>query len=142
MLLLAGSVLLVAGMLAIGIQFTRGGLAHAARCFPPILASIAALIAFSGMIAMILHRVAGTELLTAFLATSPGGVDSAIVIAASTRVDMPFVMGLETVRLIVVLFLGPSLAIRWQPVGICLLWEREPARAVLHSWNLRRGDHP
>ena len=44
------------------------------------------------------------------LATSPGGVDSEIVIAASTKVDMPFVMGLQTVRLISVLLIGPALA--------------------------------
>ena len=68
----------------IGLRFTRSGLAHAARCFPPILASIAVLIAFCGMVALILHRVVGTELLTAYLATSPGGIDSAVVIAAST----------------------------------------------------------
>ena len=37
----------------IGLRFTRSGLAHAARCFPPILASIAVLIAFCGMVALI-----------------------------------------------------------------------------------------
>jgi membrane AbrB-like protein len=94
----------------IGLQFTRSELAHAARSFPPVLAAIAVLIVFCGAVAMLLHRLVGTDLLTAYLATSPGGVDSAIVIGASTNVDMPFVMGLQTVRLIVVLFLGPSLA--------------------------------
>jgi uncharacterized protein len=93
-----------------GLQFTRSGLAHAARCLPPILASIALLIVFCGTVALLLHRVVGTELLTAYLATSPGGVDSAVVIAASTKVDMPFVMGLQTVRLIVVIVCGPALA--------------------------------
>jgi membrane AbrB-like protein len=94
----------------IGLQFTRSGLALAAKSVPLILVSIALLIVFCGAVALILHRVAGTELLTAYLATSPGGVDSAVIIAASTKVDMPFVMGLQTVRLIVVLFIGPSLA--------------------------------
>ena len=60
--------------------------------------------------AFVLHRVVGTELLAAYLATSPGGLDAAAVIAASTHVDMPFVMGLQTVRLFVVLLLGPALA--------------------------------
>jgi hypothetical protein len=94
----------------IGLQFTRGGLAHAARSFPMILASVAVLISFCGAVALVLHRVVGTELLTAYLATSPGGVDAAAVIAASSNVDLPFVMGLQTVRLVVVLFLGPALA--------------------------------
>lgn len=94
----------------IGLQFTRSGLAHAARSFPPILASIAALILFCGAVAVALHRVVGTDLLTAYLATSPGGVDAAVVIAASTNVDLPFVMGLQVVRAVVVIFLGPALA--------------------------------
>jgi hypothetical protein len=94
----------------IGLQFTRSGLAHAARSFPLILASVAVLIVFCGAVALILHCIVGTELLTAYLATSPGGLDAAAVIAASTNVDMPFVMGLQTVRLIVVLLLGPALA--------------------------------
>jgi uncharacterized protein len=94
----------------IGLQFTRSGLAHAAQSLPLILASIAVLIAFCGVVALVLHHALGTDLLTAYLATSPGGVDAAAVIAASTNVDMPIVMGLQTVRLIVVLLLGPSLA--------------------------------
>jgi uncharacterized protein len=94
----------------IGLQFTRSGLAHAARSTPLILASVGALIVFCGAVALVLHRVVGTELLTAYLATSPGGLDAAAVLAASTNVDLPFVMGLQTVRLIVVLLLGPALA--------------------------------
>jgi uncharacterized protein len=94
----------------IGLKFTRSGLAHAARSFPLILASIAVLIVFGGAVALLLHRVVGTDLLTAYLATSPGGVDSAIIIATSTKVDLPFIMGLQTARLLVVMFVGPSLA--------------------------------
>ncbi|WP_422924535.1 AbrB family transcriptional regulator [Singulisphaera sp. PoT] len=95
---------------SVGLQFTRSGLVHAVRSLPTMLVAIAALIAFCGGSALLLHRVAGTELLTAYLATSPGGVDAAAVIAASTDVDLPFVMGLQTVRLIVVLCFGPTLA--------------------------------
>jgi membrane AbrB-like protein len=94
----------------IGLKFTRSGLAHAARSLPLILASIAVLIVFGGAVALLLHRVVGTDLLTAYLATSPGGVDAAIVIATSTKVDLPFIMGMQTARLLVVMFVGPSLA--------------------------------
>lgn len=94
----------------IGLQFTRAGLLHAARSLPLILSSIAVLILFCGAVALVLNRVVGTELLTAYLATSPGGVDAAAVIATSAKVDLPFVMGLQTVRLFVVLGLGPVLA--------------------------------
>ena len=45
-----------------------------------------------------------------YLATSPGGVDAAAIIAASTKVDTPFVMALQTIRVIVVLAVGPHVA--------------------------------
>ncbi len=47
--------------------------------------------------------------LTAYLATSPGGSDSIAIIAASTDVDLSFVMAMQTVRMIAVLFIGPPL---------------------------------
>jgi len=43
------------------------------------------------------------------VATSPGGLDSVAIIAASTRVDVPFVMALQTVRFVLILLLGPAL---------------------------------
>jgi hypothetical protein len=44
------------------------------------------------------------------LATSPGGVDSVAIIAASTPVDVPFVIALQTVRFLLILMVGPSLS--------------------------------
>jgi membrane AbrB-like protein len=95
---------------SVGLHFTRSSVVHAGRCLPMILVSVAALIGFCGAVALLLHYVIGTELLTAYLATSPGGLDAAAVIAASANVDMPFVMGLQTVRVILALSLGPALA--------------------------------
>jgi hypothetical protein len=47
-------------------------------------------------------RLAHVDALTAYLATSPGGLDSVAIIAASTpRVDLPFVLALQSVRLLV-----------------------------------------
>lgn len=107
--LLAGSYALVGW--AIGLRFTRPILAHAARALPRVLASIFALIALCGAFAAILVVFAGIDPLTAYLATSPGGMDSAAIIAASSRnVDLPFVMAMQTARVIVVIATGPSLA--------------------------------
>jgi uncharacterized protein len=42
------------------------------------------------------------------LATSPGGLDSVAIIAASTpRVDLPFVLALQSVRLVFVIGFAP-----------------------------------
>ena len=51
----------------------------------------------------------GVDPLTAYLATSPGGSDSVAIIAASSNVDVSFVMAMQTVRMIAVLFIAPVL---------------------------------
>jgi membrane AbrB-like protein len=94
----------------IGLVFTRPILAHAARALPQILLSTVALIAFCGGVAGVLVMALGLDPLTAFLATSPGGLDSAAIIAASSHVDLPFIMALQTIRIVMVLFLGPPIS--------------------------------
>jgi membrane AbrB-like protein len=94
----------------IGLGFTRAILAHARRALMPTVVSILVLIAFSGFLALLLVKVAGTDPLTAYLATSPGGLDSIAVIAASSNVDLPFVMALQTARLLIITLIGPALA--------------------------------
>lgn len=95
-----------------GLRFTRDVLAAAARALPQSLGATAALMAFCGVLAWLLVVLLHVDLLTAYLATSPGGVDAAAIIAASTKVDTPFVMALQTLRVIVVLAIGPQVA-RW-----------------------------
>ena len=45
-----------------------------------------------------LAHFAHVDALTAYLATSPGGADSVAIIAASTKVDMPFIMAMQMAR--------------------------------------------
>lgn len=106
--LLAGSYALVGW--AIGLRFTRPILAHALRVLPRLLLSIFALIAVCGLYAALLVAAAGIDPLTAYLATSPGGMDSTAIIAASSDVDMAFVMAMQAARVIVVILTGPGLA--------------------------------
>ncbi|MBX3580289.1 MAG: AbrB family transcriptional regulator [Rhizobiaceae bacterium] len=96
---------------SIGLNFTGALLSHAARALPQIVGSILALMAFCGGLAWILSHELGIDPLTAYLATSPGGLDSvAIIAAASNGVDMSFVMALQGCRLVFVLAFGPYLA--------------------------------
>ena len=106
--LLAGSYALVGW--SIGLRFTREIVLYAAKHLPQMIASIFALIALCGGLAYALHLAAGTDPLTAYLATSPGGADAVAIIAASSRVDMSFVMAMQVARLILVILIGPSLA--------------------------------
>jgi uncharacterized protein len=92
---------------SIGLSFTRDVLATALKLVPQTLAAIFLLISFSALLACILVRVMGIDPLTAYLATSPGGMDSIAIIAASSKVDFPFIIALQTVRFLLVLALGP-----------------------------------
>jgi membrane AbrB-like protein len=94
----------------IGLRYTRDILAHAARALPAVLGSIVLLLFVCGLFALALVQFAGIDPLTAYLATSPGGADSVAIIAASSKVDVPFVMAMQAGRFMVVLLTGPALA--------------------------------
>jgi uncharacterized protein len=94
----------------IGLGFNRRILRHASRALPQIVASIVALIAFCCGVAFVLVKTLGVDPLTAYLATSPGGMDSIAIIAASSKVNVSFVMALQTARLLIVMLVGPRLA--------------------------------
>ena len=106
--LLAGTFALLGW--SVGLQFTPAILAHAVRAIPKILPSVTLLIAFCGGLAFVLTRTLGIDALPAYLATSPGGMDSIAIIAASTHVNVPFVMALQTIRFLIIVMAGPHLA--------------------------------
>ena len=93
----------------VGLRFSRPLLLHAARLLPRMLVSTLALIVLCGGLAAVMVMVAGIDPMTAYLATSPGGSDSIAIIAASSNVDISFVMAMQTVRMIGVMFLAPVL---------------------------------
>ncbi|HWX48068.1 MAG TPA: AbrB family transcriptional regulator [Roseomonas sp.] len=95
---------------SIGLRFTRPILAHAARALPRVVASTLALIAVCGVFAALLTFALGIDPLTAYLATSPGGADSVAIIAASSQVDIAFIMAMQMARFLIVLATGPAIA--------------------------------
>jgi membrane AbrB-like protein len=94
----------------IGLGFTRETLAASARALPRLILAAAMLLAFGGAMAALLVRFAGIDPLTAYLATSPGGMDAVAVIASTSAADVPFVMALQVVRFLMVMIAGPTLA--------------------------------
>jgi uncharacterized protein len=94
----------------IGLRFTREILLYAIRALPKMMVSILMLIAFCGGLAFALVEVFDIDPLTAYLATSPGGADSVAIIAASTNVDVGFVMAQQIARFMLVLIVGPALS--------------------------------
>ena len=91
-------------------SFTAEIVAAAAKALPRLLLSIAALMLFCAGLAFVISRVTGIDIVTAYLATSPGGMDSVAIIAASTPVNVPFVMALQVLRFGTVLIAGPTIA--------------------------------
>jgi uncharacterized protein len=95
---------------SVGLGFTREILTHVSRALPQVLLAIFIMIGFSGALAVVLVYAAGIDPMTAYLATSPGGMDSMAIIGASSKADLSFVMALQTLRLVIVLIAGPALA--------------------------------
>ncbi|MBN2971063.1 AbrB family transcriptional regulator [Roseomonas aeriglobus] len=96
----------------IGLGFTRETLSASARALPRLALASATLLAFGAAMAWLLVRYAGVDPLTAYLATSPGGMDAVAVIASTSAADAPFVMALQVVRFLMVMAIGPALATR------------------------------
>ncbi len=106
--------LLAAGYTAlgwyVGLGFDREITLHAFRAIPRLLLATLALIALCGLSAWSLTRLLGIDGLTAFLATSPGGLDSVAIIAVGSHADVPFVLAIQTLRLFLIILVGPPLA--------------------------------
>jgi len=103
----------------IGLGFRRDELRHVGRALPVVAGAALSLIGFCGLLAWCLTRLAHVDALTAYLATSPGGLDSIAIIAASTsRVDLSFVLALQSMRLLLVIGCAPALTrlvVRYSP---------------------------
>ncbi|WP_239002739.1 AbrB family transcriptional regulator [Rhodovastum atsumiense] len=106
--LLAGSYAVVGW--GIGLRFTRTTVRHVLRALPRITVAIVVLIGICGGMAALLAAVSELDPLTAYLAMCPGGADAVAIIAASSHVDMPFVVAMQTGRFLVLVFTGPLLA--------------------------------
>ncbi len=97
----------------IGMRFSRKTLQAVARALPVVLCSSLCLQALCGGLALLLACWLQIDPLSAYLATSPGGLDSVVIIATSSGgVDLPFVVGMQTARFVLVLLIGPGLARR------------------------------
>jgi uncharacterized protein len=107
-----GAIALAATLLGwgIGLSFTRASLTAAAKLFPRMLLSILALVVTCTLLAVALSLALHLDLLTVWLATSPGGMDSVALIAAASHVDVSFVIALQAMRFLAVMVLGPPLS--------------------------------
>ncbi|MGD9741031.1 MAG: AbrB family transcriptional regulator [Dongiaceae bacterium] len=94
----------------VGLRFTRDIVFHVLRALPQTLLSMLALLGLCGGSAFLLTRLLHIDPLTAYLATSPGGLDTVAIIAAASTADIAFVLALQTVRFLLVILIGPPMA--------------------------------
>jgi uncharacterized protein len=96
--------------LTIGLLYTRATVRYVVRVLPQLLVSTVVLIALCGASAALLVATVHVDALTAYLATTPGGLDSVTVIALGSGANVPLVLAVQTLRVFVVLLTGPSVA--------------------------------
>lgn len=70
-------------------------------------AAIVVLLAFSGLLAVVLTRFGGLDPMTSYLATSPGALSQMTVMAGDLGADPLIVISVHTTRVIIVLLSAP-----------------------------------
>lgn len=97
----------------VGSSFDRQTLVHSLSALPKMLLAIVAMIVLCGLLSLAFCKLLpGTDPLTAYLALSPGGIDAAVIIAATTDVSLPLILASQFVRLVIVIAGAPALA-KW-----------------------------
>ena len=98
--------------LHVGLGFDRSILKYIFRAIPQLLVSTFMLIGMCALSSWMLTVTIGLDPLTAYLATSPGGLDTIIIIALGSKVDISFVLAVQTLRLFAVILIGQYIA-KW-----------------------------
>lgn len=99
----------------VGLRFTPESLRSAGRVLVPSLALIGALLVGSFGLALVLAPLADVSVLSAYLATTPGGLYAVLAVAVGSGADTTFVLAVQVLRLLVMLLAAPALARRLAP---------------------------
>jgi membrane AbrB-like protein len=96
----------------VGLLFDGASVKQAGRLLPFVLASTVGLVLACAALGWALAELTGLDAMTAYLATTPGGIDSVAIVALGTGADAPLVLAVQMLRLLAVVFAG-SLLGRW-----------------------------
>ncbi len=96
----------------VGLRFTRASLRSIARILPLATVLIVAVIVACALLGMLLSKVTGVDPLTAYLATTPGGLFAVLATAADSGSDVTYVLAIQVIRVFAMLLVAPLLA-RW-----------------------------
>ncbi len=96
--------------LRVGLRFTRASLRSIARLLPLVLLLMALVIAGCAGLGLLLSAVTGVDRLTAYLATTPGGLFAVLATAADSGSDVTYVLAVQVIRVFAMLLVAPALA--------------------------------
>ena len=88
------------------------GVRQAGRLLPFVLCSTVALVVACAGLGWALAVLTPSDALTAYLATTPGGIDSVAIVALESGTSAPLVLAVQMLRLFAVVLAG-SLVGRW-----------------------------
>ena len=115
---LAGAYLILGSN--VGARFDRSVIRRLWALLPYGLAFISGLVVICAAIGWVLHASTDLDLLTALLATSPGGIDAATIAALDTGANVAMVASIQMARLLLMVLAGPliirKLVVRCPPV--------------------------
>ena len=94
----------------IGLAYTREILRFVARVLPTLLLSTFVLLGMCALAGGLLVLLVHVDPLTAYLATTPGGLDSVSIIALGSGSNVALVLAIQMLRLFAVVASGPPLA--------------------------------
>lgn len=94
----------------IGLAYTREILLFVWRVLPTLLLSTCLLLAMCALAGVLLVVLVHVDPLTAYLATTPGGLDSVSIIALGSNSNVPLILAIQRLRLFAVVASGPPLA--------------------------------
>ncbi len=94
----------------IGLRFDRQTLRYVCRQLPTMILGAVVLIVLCAACAWLLARATGSDFLSMYLATSPGGLDAMAIIAVETHSDVGLVLAMQTLRLLGVILTGAFIA--------------------------------
>ena len=96
----------------VGLLFDGASVKRAGRLLPFVLTSALGLVVACAALGWALAALTGIDGMTAYLATTPGGIDSVSIMALGSGADAALVLAVQMLRLLAVVLAG-SLLGRW-----------------------------
>jgi len=97
----------------VGLLFDGDSIKRAGRLLPIVLLSAIGLVVACAALGWALSTLTGIDPITAYLATTPGGIDSVAIVALGSGADAPLVLAIQTLRLLAVIAAGSFLGWLW-----------------------------